>query len=234
MTRQEHIESLRRHGVRLIAKDGTTRELPADLLETTTKMLNDIRARKITYSIKVPEMSAITKYCRNGSDAVYLAVGGELTIIFFIRLTANPNIRSCLCDLSDRGVSLIVKTTDSLVTAGKIADLFDIDPEKIKVLGSNLHEIFGECTKYTSRGSGGITCNGTFTAFGRAILASKKLVRDVNLSQTVMLAGVFLAAVLGAIFALSLKTMVFSPAVIIAYNLFWMLPVLLVQAFRRY
>ncbi|MBQ7835492.1 MAG: hypothetical protein IJ385_06880 [Ruminiclostridium sp.] len=186
------------------------------------------------HSIKVPEMSAITKYCRNGSDAVYLAVGGELTIIFFIRLTANPNIRSCLCDLSDRGVSLIVKTTDSLVTAGKIADLFDIDPEKIKVLGSNLHEIFGECTKYTSRGSGGITCNGTFTAFGRAILASKKLVRDVSLSQTVMLAGVFLAAVLGAIFALSLKTMVFSPAVIIAYNLFWMLPVLLVQAFRRY
>lgn len=186
------------------------------------------------HSIKVPEMSAITKYCRNGSDAVYLAVGGELTIIFFIRLTANPNIRSCLCDLSDRGVSLIVKTTDSLVTAGKIADLFDIDPEKIKVLGSNLHEIFGECTKYTSRGSGGITCNGTFTAFGRAILASKKLVRDVSLSQTVMLAGVFLATVLGAIFALSLKTMVFSPAVIIAYNLFWMLPVLLVQAFRRY
>ena len=186
------------------------------------------------HSIKVPEMSAIAKYCRNGSDAVYLAVGGELTIIFFVRLTANPNIRNCLCDLSDRGVSLIVKTTDSLVTAGKIADLFDVDPEKIKVINSDLHGIFGECTKYTSRGSGGITCNGTFTSFGRALLASKKLVKDVNLSQTVMLAGIFLAAVLGAIFALSVKTMVFSPAVIIIYNLFWMLPVLLVQAFRKY
>ena len=55
MTSKEHIESLRRHGVRLIAKDGTTREIPADFLETTTKMLNDIRARKITYSIKVRE-----------------------------------------------------------------------------------------------------------------------------------------------------------------------------------
>lgn len=186
------------------------------------------------HSIKVPEMSAITKYCRNGSDAVYLAVGGELTIIFFIRLTANPNIRNCLCDLSDRGVSLIVKTTDSIVTGGKIADLFDIDPEKIKVIGSNLHEIFAETTKYTSRGSGAITCNGTFTAFGKALLASKKLIKDINLSQTVMLAGVFLAAVLGAIFALSVKTLVFSPVVIICYNLFWMLPVLLVQAFRRY
>lgn len=186
------------------------------------------------HSIKVPEMSTITKYCRNGSDAVYLAVGGELVIIFFIRLTANPNIRKTLCDLSDRGVSLVVKTTDSIVTAGKIADLFDIDPESIKVINSGLHGIFAEATKYTSSGSGAISCNGTFTAFGRAILASKKLIRDVNASQTVMFMGVFLAAVPGAIFALSVKTLVFSPAVVIIYNLFWLLPMLLVQAFRKY
>ncbi len=186
------------------------------------------------HGIKVPELSAIAKYCRNGSEAVYLAVGGELAIIFFVRLTANQNVRSCLHDLTDRGVSIIVKTADSLVSAGKIADLFDIDPEKVKVIGSNLHEIFAENTKYTSRGSGGITCNGTFISFAKAILASKKLVNDVSLSQTVMLVGIFLAAVFAVILALSVKTLVFSPAVIIGYNLFWMLPVLLVQAFRKY
>ncbi len=186
------------------------------------------------HSIKVPELSAIAKYSRNGSEAVYLAVGGELAIMFFVRLTAHPGIRNCLHDLTDKGVSIIVKTTDSLVSAGKIADLFDIDPEKVKVIGSNLHEIFMENTKYTSRGSGGITCNGTFISFAKSILASKKLVNDVGLSQTVMLAGVFLAAVFAVILSLSVKTLVFSPAVIIGYNLFWMLPVLLVQAFRRY
>lgn len=55
MTSQEHIESLRRHGVRLIGWDGTTREIPADFLETTVKFLNENGARKITYSIAVPE-----------------------------------------------------------------------------------------------------------------------------------------------------------------------------------
>lgn len=55
MTSEEHIESLRRHGVRLLGWDGTTREIPADFLETTTKMLSEIGARKITYSIAVPE-----------------------------------------------------------------------------------------------------------------------------------------------------------------------------------
>lgn len=186
------------------------------------------------HSIKVPEMTAITKYCRNGSDAVYLAVGGELTIIFFIRLTANAHIRSGLRELGEKGVSLVVKTTDSFVTVGKIADLFDLDPERIKVLSSNLHEQFAESTKYTSSGCGAITCNGSFAGFSRAICAAKKIVKDVNLSQMVMLAGVFLAAVLAVFLAFSTKTRVFSPAVITLYQLFWLLPVFVVQAFRKY
>ena len=55
MTSKEHIESLRRHGVRLLGWDGTTKEIPVDFLETTTKMLSEIGARIITYSIAVPE-----------------------------------------------------------------------------------------------------------------------------------------------------------------------------------
>ncbi|MGN0656789.1 MAG: hypothetical protein ACI4KR_08340 [Ruminiclostridium sp.] len=186
------------------------------------------------HSIKVPEMSAIAKYSRNGSDSVYLAVGGELVIIFFIRLTANPKIRNNLRELSDREVSLVVKTTDSLVTVGKIADLFDIDPEKIKVISSNLHGVFTECTKYTSRGSGALSCNGSFVSLAKGILASKKLLKDINLSQMIMVAGVFLGALLLVFLAFSVKTFAFSPAVFICYNIFWLLIMLFAQCFRRY
>ncbi|MCM1333716.1 MAG: hypothetical protein NC084_06950 [Bacteroides sp.] len=186
------------------------------------------------HSIKVPELSAIAKYCRNGSDAVYLAVGGELTIIFFIRLTANEAIRASLRELTGRGVSVVFKSVDSLITVGKIADLFDLDPEYIKIIGSNLHDRFGECTKYTSSGSGALASNGSFNGFARAVCAAKRLMRDFNLSRTVMLAGVVLAAILGAILALSSKTLVFSPTVIMLYQLFWLIPVLLVQSFRKY
>ena len=186
------------------------------------------------HSIKVPEMSAIAKYSRNGSDSVYLAVGGELVIIFFIRLTANPKIRNNLRELSDREVSLVVKTTDSLVTVGKIADLFDIDPEKIKVISSNLHGVFTECTKYTSRGSGALSCNGSFVSLAKGILASKKLLKDINLSQMIMVAGVFLGALLLIFLAFSVKTFAFSPAVFICYNIFWLLIMLFAQCFRRY
>lgn len=55
MTSKEHIESLRRHGVRLIGWDGATEEIPEDFLEKNVEFLNKNGARKITYSIKVPE-----------------------------------------------------------------------------------------------------------------------------------------------------------------------------------
>jgi hypothetical protein len=55
MTSAEHIESLRRHGVRLLGEDGTTREIPENFLETTTAMLRQTGIRKVAYSIKVPE-----------------------------------------------------------------------------------------------------------------------------------------------------------------------------------
>lgn len=186
------------------------------------------------HGIKVPELSAIAKYCRNGSDAVYLAVGGELTIIFFIRLTANETIRASLRELTAQGVSIVLKSVDSIITVGKIADLFDLEPESVRIIGSNLHEHFTECTKYTSSGCGALSGNGNFGGFARAVCAAKKLIRDVSLSQTVMLAGVFLAAVLGVIFAFTTKTLVFSSTVLMLYQLFWLLPVLLVQSFRKY
>lgn len=186
------------------------------------------------HSIKVPEMSAIAKYCRNGSDSVYLAVGGELTIIFFIRLTPNPRIRSCVRGLIDKGVSIVVKTTDSIITVGKIADTFDADPEMIKVINGNLHDIFNECTKYTSRGSSAMACNGSFVSLAKGILASKKLLKDINLSQMFMVAGMFIGTLVLVLLAFSVKYMVFSPAIILGYNILWLIIMLIVQAFRRY
>ena len=186
------------------------------------------------HSIKVPEMSAIAKYCRNGSDSVYLSVGGELTIIFFIRLTPNPRIRAAVKELIAKDVSIVVKTTDSIITVGKIADTFDIDPERVKVLSGNLHDVFEECTKYTSRGSGAMTCNGSFVSLAKGILASKKIIKDVNLSQMFMMAGIFVGTLVLILLAVSTKYLVFSPAIILGYNLLWLVIMLLVQAFRRY
>lgn len=186
------------------------------------------------HSIKIPEMSAIAKYSRNGSDCVYLAVGGELTVIFFIRITANPAVRASVKELTERGVSVILKTTDSLITIGKITDLFDVDPEKIKIIGASLHDLFNECTKYTTGGCGALSCTGSFVSLAKGINASKKLLKDISMSRTVMLTGVVLGALIMVFMSFSANTVPFMPVVIAGWNLLWMLIMLFLQCFRRY
>lgn len=186
------------------------------------------------HSIKIPEMSAIAKYSRNGSDSVYLAVGGELAVIFFIRLTANPSVRAEIKELTGRGVSVVIKTTDSLITSGKIADLFDIDPEKIKILGASLHKLYSECTAYTASGCGALACVGSFVSLAKGINASKKLLKDVNLSRLVMLFGVILGVMFMVFLSFSAYSFIFSPVMIIGWNILWLVIMLFLQCFRRY
>ncbi|MBR5091618.1 MAG: hypothetical protein IK093_19525 [Ruminiclostridium sp.] len=186
------------------------------------------------HSIKIPEMSAIAKYSRNGSDSVYLAVGGELAVIFFIRLTANPAVRSELKELTDRGVSVHLKTTDSLITTGKISDLFDIDPEKIKIIGASLHKLYGECTAYTPSGCGALSCTGSFVSLAKGINASKKLLKDVSMSRGVMLFGIVVGVLFLIFLSFSSYTFVFSPEILIGWNMLWLAIMLFLQGFRRY
>ncbi len=186
------------------------------------------------HSIKIPEMSAIAKYSRNGSDSVYLAVGGELAVIFFIRLTANPAVRANIRELTSKGVSVILKTTDSLITNAKIADLFDIDPEKVKIIGASLHDLYNECTKYTTEGCGAMSCSGSFVSLAKGITSSKKLIKDVLMSRGVMLFGVIAAVLLMILSAFSAYTLPFIPEIISLWHIVWLLIMLFFQMFRRY
>ena len=62
----------------------------------------------------------------------------------------------------------------------------------------------------------------------------KKILKDVSLSQMFMTAGIFIGTLVLILLALSVKCLAFSPAIILGYNLLWLLIMLLVQAFRRY
>lgn len=186
------------------------------------------------HSIKIPELSAIAKYSRNGSDSLYLAVGGELAVIFFIRLTANPVVKANIKELTGRGVSVVLKTTDSVLTIGRITDLFDVDPEKIRIIGSSLHDLYNECTKYTTNGSGALSCSGSFVSLAKGVNSAKKLIKDVAASRNVTIAGTVLGVLLMLYMAFTGKTAAFIPEVIMAWHTALLLIMTFIQEFRRY
>ncbi len=200
----------------------------------TKRLILGNREQMKHHDIKVPDLNKTRKYRTENTEFVYLAVGGELVIMFLIEMAANAEIKALLHEMDSRGISIAVKTTDSIVTVGKLADVFDISPEMIRILPYSLHEQFDDCSRYTSRGSGAISCDKTFTSFARAVLAAKKLNKSINIGTCVMLGGLFFGALLAVIFALFVKTDMFSPSAIIIYNVICMAVTLLAQRFMRY
>ena len=198
------------------------------------RMIMGSREQMKHHDIKVPDAKKVKRYTTENTETIYLSVGGEVVIMFFVELLPNPEVRSWLQKLTGSGVSLVIKSTDSIITVSKIAEVFDIPPEQIKILPYSLHEQFAAFTRYTSRGSGAMSCNGTFTGFSRALMAAKRLVKDINLGAGVMLVSALLGVVCGAAAAVTGNTQLICPSVVMGWNVVWLLIAAAAECVRRY
>ena len=198
------------------------------------RMIMGSREQMKHHDIKVPDRKKVNRYTGENTETIYLSVGGEVVIMFFVELLPNPEVKSSLQKLTSNGVSVVIKSTDSIVTVSKIAEVFDIPPEQLKILPYGLHEQFLAFTRYTSRGSGALSCNGTFTGFARALLGAKRLVKDITLGTGVMLAGVLLGVVCGAAGAITGNTQLICPSMVIGWNALWWLLAAAAESIRKY
>lgn len=186
------------------------------------------------HGVEVPHIKKERKYCPENGEVVYLSVGGETVAMFFVEVVPNQAVKNCLKELEHNGFALSVKTQDSLVTVNKLADVFEFNPERIKILPFDLHGRFDEFSRYTSRGSSEVACNGTFTSFAKALTATKTLIRDMTVNSMTVFVSVFLAAVLGLIFVVFAEVGMLSASAVIIYNAAWLAVMLILQGLRRY
>lgn len=200
----------------------------------TKRVMLGGRALMETHNIDLPSKKNERKYCPEGLEPVYLAVSGEVVAMFVVGMTANPEIQTTLKELQSKGYTVLVHTTDSLVTVENLADLFELDASLIKVLPHEAHEEYSESTKYTSRGSGGLSCSGTFSSFARGIMAAKSLVRDFSVSKALMLGSSALGLLLVLVMILLRQMTLLTPSVITAYNTVAVLVMMAVQNMRKY
>ena len=154
-----------------------------------------------SHGVAVPDAKKESAVNKNNDEVVYLAVGGEVCMLFFVELTANTQVKNHVEKLADNGVSLIIKTVDGMITEGVIAELFDIGAEGVRVIPYEAHEEFDERTKYVSTGSAAVSCDGTFSSFAAAINGSKSVHRKIKIGCAVQIAGLALGILLVFIFA---------------------------------
>jgi Cu+-exporting ATPase len=186
------------------------------------------------HGVDVPAENKERRHCPENGDVVYLAVGSETVAMFFIEVVPNGAVKASLWDLDAHGIALAVKTKDSLVTVNKLADLFELNPERVKILPFDQHSSFDDYSGYVSRGSSEIACNGTFTSFARALVTAKSLIRDMMVTSAALFVGVFIAGMLGLMFVIFALSWGMSATAIMGYNLVWLGIMVALQTLRRY
>lgn len=186
-----------------------------------------------SHEITVPDMKKVKAANKNDDEVIYLAVGGEVILLFFVELTANNQVKQNVDKLSKNGVSLVIKTVDGMVTDSVIAELFDIDAEQIRVIPFEQHDIFNENTKFIPKGSAAVSCDGTFTSFAAAINGAKALRSRIGMGCIMQIAGTGLGILLALIFVLFTNYGMFNCFYILLYNLAWVIITIAGQAFRR-
>lgn len=210
-----------------------------------------------SHGVAVPEMKKVTAVNKNNNEVVYLAVGGELCMVFLVDLTANTQIKQHVNLLAKNGVSLVIKTVDGMITDGVIGELFEIPSECVRIIPYEAHDEFDERTKYISKGSAAVSCDGSFSSFATAVNGSKSLYKKIKLGCAMQIAGVALGILLVLIFAFfgnyniadrvnenSTLSPYFSNTgfnffdmlnafYISIYNLAWLVLTVIVQAFKR-
>lgn len=205
-----------------------------------------------SHGVTVPSAKKESAVNKNNDEVVYLAVGGEVCMLFFVELSANTQVKHHVQKLADNGVSLIIKTVDGMITDGVIAELFDISAENVRVIPYEAHSEFDERTKYVSKGSAAVSCDGTFTSFAAAINGSKSLYSKIKLGCAMQIAGIALGILLVIIFGFfgnygleynggvspymqgGFKTFYLLNGFYISlYNLAWLVLTVVVQAFKR-
>ncbi|MCL1831500.1 MAG: hypothetical protein FWG45_01155 [Oscillospiraceae bacterium] len=189
------------------------------------------------HGVDVPAENKERRHCPDNADIVYLAVGNESVAMFIIEVIPSPAIKHSLWALDEEGVVVAVKTKDSLVTKSKLADIYDLNPEKVKILSFDQHTGFDDFSRYTSRGSSEIACGGTFTSLSKALVTAKMLIRHMTLNMAAMFASIIVAGILGlffVIFAASGTGAAMSSTVITLYNTAALAVMFIIQGLRRY
>lgn len=186
-----------------------------------------------SHGITVPDSKKETLLNKKNDEVIYLAVAGEVCMLFFVTLTANPQVKHQVQKLARNDVSLVVKTVDGALTEGVISELFDIYADNVRILPAEAHDTFDEHTKYAGKGSAAVSCDGTFSSLASAINGAKALSERIRLGCIMEIFGIALGVLLVFIFAIFRNYSLLNGFWIAGYNIVWLLLTMLVQSFRR-
>lgn len=150
----------------------------------------------------IPTKAQEAEYAE-GNDTVYLSISGNLAAMFVVDITCDRYIKRWTEKLIKKKVCIIVKSIDPFITQQKIASVYGIPENMVKVIPKHLHNDFDEETRKSVRLSASMACTGRFTSMIQLILGIKVIHTSAIIGLIIQTASILLGFGLSLILILS-------------------------------
>ncbi|MBQ8996324.1 MAG: hypothetical protein IJ091_10980 [Oscillospiraceae bacterium] len=176
------------------------------------------------HEIEVPSRDYENRYTKTSTrDAIYLAVAGKLYAMFVISYAPDEEMQSMLQELVKNNVNIIVRTRDFIISADKIARMYDIPRSMVSLVRESTMPELAKKTDYTRSSSSSLTHGGSVSALLKGIIGSHRVLKNVEFASMLELVCIVLGALIALILTLTGAIATTSAMTILVFQLAWAL-----------
>lgn len=184
--------------------------------------------------INLPDIEFERKIERKGCFAVYIARNNELCGMLVVRYTVNDDM---LCEqlqnLTDSGVTLLVKASDPNITEKLICGAFSLGENTVHILPADCAKEYDEQTLPRESGDSMIAHRNSLAGYAAALFSAKRLKTGIMLGVVLQTIGVVLGFAAALYFALIGGYSSVLPSAVLIYQLICAIIVIAVPSFRK-
>ncbi|MCL2088143.1 MAG: hypothetical protein FWH14_01535 [Oscillospiraceae bacterium] len=184
------------------------------------------------HNVVTPSRDYEKKAGGEDSEYIYLAVSGVLATLFIVKLKFDYTVDLCLQSMSKNKIDVAVKCTDFLVSNDKLADMYGIDPDMIKIIPSIHNNLCDQQTAYAPALSGGVFNSGGFFSRVCSMLSAKRLPLNIRMGIIAFIASSVIGFGIALVYTFTEAAML-TPLEITIYHMVWILIVSGISIVRR-
>ena len=186
------------------------------------------------HEIEVPSRDYENRYTKASTrDAIYLAVAGKLYAMFVISYAPDEEMQLMLQDLVKNNVNIIVRTRDFIISADKIARMYDIPRSLVSIVRESAMPELAKKTDYTRTSSSSLTHGGSVSALLKGIIGSHRLLANVSFGSILELVCIILGALIAVILTLTGSISSTSTFTVLIFQLAWAVLAFVLLLFRK-
>ena len=162
------------------------------------RVLLGTRDMMIEHSIEgIPATARVRSLTPNGAEPLYLSISGSVAALYMIRLEAGKGVRKWLKEMERENIFMIIRSNDAILTQRRIAKMFHIREERLKIIPARLEKDFAAETAPMKTGSPSMLCAGRLAGFIQTIIGAKRIRAASNIGMVLQA----VTACLGLLFA---------------------------------